>query len=232
MTTPNDANDRTGRSDGALSGNSSAKQEIRADASAVASQAMETGKAQLDRHKQTAASELDRIADSAEAAARELEDQDRTGISSYLGEAARGMHDLANGMRHKNADELLRDASRIARNNPGLFIAGSIAIGFGLSRLARASAQHDHQPQTGTGMQGNQYSSSAGSTWPTQRATTDSGATSADLEATPSTSDLSPSAGRSGSATSSYGSGPFPSGGNTTLNAGANGRDLTGGPKQ
>jgi hypothetical protein len=46
---------------------------------------------------------------------------------------------------------LLHDAADLARSNPGLFIAGSIAIGFGLSRFLKAgtaaaatvSAEHD-----------------------------------------------------------------------------------------
>jgi hypothetical protein len=53
---------------------------------------------------------------------------------------ADGLRRLSDGLREKSADEILRDVRRVARENPTLFIAGSIAVGFGIARFARASA--------------------------------------------------------------------------------------------
>jgi hypothetical protein len=43
-------------------------------------------------------------------------------------------------LRGKSADELLQQAGKLARDNPTLFLAGSVALGFGLSRFLRASS--------------------------------------------------------------------------------------------
>ncbi len=46
------------------------------------------------------------------------------------------MSGLAN-LRGKSAEQLLHDAADLARNNPGLFIAGSIALGLAFPRFSR-----------------------------------------------------------------------------------------------
>jgi hypothetical protein len=43
-------------------------------------------------------------------------------------------------MRGKSAEEMLQQAGRLARENPALFVTGSVAVGFGLSRFLRASS--------------------------------------------------------------------------------------------
>jgi hypothetical protein len=43
-------------------------------------------------------------------------------------------------MRNKSAEELLQEGARVARENPVLFLAGTVAVGFALSRFLRASA--------------------------------------------------------------------------------------------
>lgn len=116
------------------------------------------GRAQYERYRGTAADEIEKVAQSARAAASELENQDRPGLSQYVSSAARYMAEFADDVRAKNADELFRDVNRMARNNPGLFIAGSVALGFGLMRFARASGTRadtgdygSHRPHLGDG---------------------------------------------------------------------------------
>ncbi len=47
---------------------------------------------------------------------------------------------LSSDLREKSGDEILRDVNRLARQNPGMFVAGGLAVGFGLARLMKASA--------------------------------------------------------------------------------------------
>ena len=63
---------------------------------------------------------------------------DGLGMSDYLTDMAASMSGLAGNLRGKSAEQLLHDGAELARSNPALFIAGSIAIGFGLSRFLKA----------------------------------------------------------------------------------------------
>jgi hypothetical protein len=119
-------------------------EELRQQAGAAAQQAAQIGRAQLDRQRNVAADRIDALAETAQQGASQLSDQDQAGIAHMLGDAASAMHGLAENLRNKSADELLHEAGRIARQNPTLFIAGSIAIGLGIARFAKASAQHQH----------------------------------------------------------------------------------------
>ena len=61
-------------------------------------------------------------------------------MSDYLADMAESMSGLAGNLRGKSAEQLLHDGAELARNNPALFIAGSIALGFGLSRFLKAGS--------------------------------------------------------------------------------------------
>jgi hypothetical protein len=58
------------------------------------------------------------------------------------------MRQLAGGLRERDVEEFARELGALARRNPGVFLAGSVAVGFGIARFfkARAPAQHggDH----------------------------------------------------------------------------------------
>lgn len=108
------------------------------------------GKEQLDRYRETAADELDRVAQGARAAASELERQDDAFLSHYVADIAGSLGQLADNLRGKSADTLFREASQLARDNPALFITGSIALGFGLTRFARASGRRDTDERSST----------------------------------------------------------------------------------
>ena len=121
------------------SSHGAADADLKAKAREVGDEVKQQGKAQLDSYRGTAADELEKVARSAQAAADELQHQDN-GLSTYVSEMAQGMVELADNLRGKSVDELVGEVNRLARNNPGLFIAGSVALGFGLTRFARASS--------------------------------------------------------------------------------------------
>ena len=75
----------------------------------------------------------------ADAAAEDLQDHQQQALSEYVTQFASSISALANNLRHKSIDELMHEAEGIARRNPALFIGGSIAIGLGLARFAKAS---------------------------------------------------------------------------------------------
>lgn len=140
--TPQDSNRRQAHGQG--SGASGGAQ-MRDTAEDLAEQARSEGQAQVQHLRDTAADKVDTLADSVKAAASELQDDDVAHLSRHISDMASGLSRLSDGLREKSADQILRDVGRLARENPTLFIAGSIALGFGITRFARASAPSGQQ---------------------------------------------------------------------------------------
>ena len=107
--------------------------------------------AQFGQYRDTAADQIEALAKGAKSFVSELESKDTLGMSDYLSDMAESMSGLAGSLRGKSAEQLLHDGADLARNNPALFIAGSIALGFGLSRFLKAgSALRRHSPMPAT----------------------------------------------------------------------------------
>lgn len=64
-----------------------------------------------------------------------LSDSHTLSLAHYVEELAQGISQLADNLRHQNADQALQQAGSLARDNPALFLLGSLALGFGLSRV-------------------------------------------------------------------------------------------------
>ncbi len=136
-------------------------EDAKAKAKQAADEVKTQGKSQLEGYRETAADELEKVAQSAKAAAQELEGQDRLGLSNYVSTMAQSMVRLSDDLRGKSVDELFQDVNRLARDNPGLFIAGSVALGFGLTRFARASGKRAAQGDYGHHDNSTSFSSSS-----------------------------------------------------------------------
>jgi hypothetical protein len=96
--------------------------------------------AQFGQYRDTAADQIEALAQGAKSFVSEIESKDTLGMSDYLADMAESMSGLAGNLRGKSAEQLLHDAADLARSNPTLFIAGSVALGFGLSRFLKAGA--------------------------------------------------------------------------------------------
>ncbi len=71
----------------------------------------------------------------------ELKSQNQESLADYAGQLAGSMKDFAESLRQRNLDELVKDTQQLARNNPTLFLMGSVAVGIALSRFLKASAE-------------------------------------------------------------------------------------------
>lgn len=124
-------------------GKQPSKQQIADDMKAKANQTSremkDKGREELEKQESRAADTVDKVADATRAAADELERENETTLSHYVSEIAEGIGGLSSNLRSKNTDDLIRDASRLARENAGLFLLGSVAVGFGLARIAKAN---------------------------------------------------------------------------------------------
>ncbi|MEX5503754.1 hypothetical protein Q1J61_08145 [Pseudomonas putida] len=115
------------------------------EAGALLGEAREKGSEQFEHYRDSAADQLDSLEEGVRSAAAALKDNDTLGLSQYLSQAATCMGDFAEQVRHESAEHLLQRGAQLARSNPALFLAGSVAVGFAVSRFIRASASHGGQ---------------------------------------------------------------------------------------
>jgi uncharacterized phage infection (PIP) family protein YhgE len=98
------------------------------------------GKRSIESGKESAAQQIEGVADALNRAGSELDSSQPT-LASYAGQLADGVSDFADRLRHKSVDELLTDTQELARRNPALFLMGSIALGVVVVRFLKASSR-------------------------------------------------------------------------------------------
>jgi hypothetical protein len=115
MNTPQDSNYRQ-NAPGGTSGVSGGS--VSDTAEELAQQARAQGQEQVQHYREMAADKVDTLADSINAAASELQDDDVGHLSQQIADMAGGLRSLSDGLREKSADQILRDVRRVARDNP------------------------------------------------------------------------------------------------------------------
>lgn len=75
-----------------------------------------------------------------ESAASSLDEQGQETLAQTTSSLASSLSEFAGKLEHKNAEELLQDAARLARQNPAMFVVGGIGAGLILSRFFKASS--------------------------------------------------------------------------------------------
>jgi hypothetical protein len=101
--------------------------------------ALDRGKEQLESAKGRWAEGAERVAEAVDRTADELEGDGGAGpISGFGHSVASLMRQLSGGLRERDVDEFARELGTLARRNPGMFLAGSVALGFGVARFFKA----------------------------------------------------------------------------------------------
>jgi hypothetical protein len=105
----------------------------------LAAAARDRGMEQLENAKGRWADSADRVAAAVDRTADELEGEggDAT-ISGFGHSVATLMRQLSGGLRERDVDDFARELGSLARRNPGMFLAGSVALGFGVARFFKA----------------------------------------------------------------------------------------------
>jgi hypothetical protein len=119
------------------------KQDLGNKAHEASRQFADKGKEQAEALSSKAADALEDVEAVADAQAEELERRGWGNLSEYVHDMADGIGGLAENLRSKSVDELVRSASELAQRNTGLFVLGAVAIGFGLSRFVKAAPVGD-----------------------------------------------------------------------------------------
>lgn len=132
-----------GPSGNGLSG--AADNDLRSQVGSVAEQVKAQGQERIESTRQATATTLEKLAEGVRDAASELGRDGTVGdLSTYIVQMSESMTRVASGLRDKSGDDLIHEIGRIARENPTVFVAGAVALGFGLTRFAKASTKHEH----------------------------------------------------------------------------------------
>jgi len=119
------------------------RDELKATASEVAQKATQHGKEKLEVGKNKAADQAQDMAGVVEQVSAGLADRNQESLAAYATQIADQIKGVADHLRGRSIEELVTDAQSVARRNPGLFLVGSVAVGFAISRFFKATAKRD-----------------------------------------------------------------------------------------
>jgi hypothetical protein len=125
--------------------------EVRAAATHTLDKAVTEVRAKADDAKADVATDVKDVATALRRASKELREgsaQERT-----LGHFATGLADASDSIRDKDLGEIVAMVSRIARENPVLFLGGAALLGLVASRYAKATGDHPDAPAAGKSAQ-------------------------------------------------------------------------------
>lgn len=114
-----------------------------------AREAANAGREQLQAGAGRAADGVGDFAEAVGSAANRLSELHHEGLADYANRLSSQLNDVSGRLRSKNVDELAGDVRRLAERNPALFLLGSVAIGIGLSRFAKASREQHRMDGAG-----------------------------------------------------------------------------------
>jgi len=119
----------------------------KSEASELASSAVDAarhrGREAVDQAKERTAERAEEFASALDATADDLESADggNETLSGYGHSMAAMMRRFAGGLREHEIEEFAGQLAGYARRNPASFLAGSVALGFGVSRFLKATSQ-------------------------------------------------------------------------------------------
>jgi hypothetical protein len=116
-------------------------EKMKRKAAGVAKAAADRARSEAEMRKGSAAGTIDQLASAVDNVRGDLEGSPT--LSRYAGELSGSMHGLAERLRSRSVDDLAADVRSLARRNPTVFVAGSIAIGLLGARFLKATARRE-----------------------------------------------------------------------------------------
>lgn len=128
---------------------SEAAQETREEANRLADKAKNRLADQAEQQKANASDQLGEIGEALREASDTLHERDKDSIASVTEGAGQQIERLSHYLRDRSVNEMLSEAQRFARGQPGLFLGGAAVLGFFGSRFFRSSEPDHRSPQHG-----------------------------------------------------------------------------------
>jgi hypothetical protein len=119
----------------------------------LAAAVRDRGMEQLEGAKGQLAEGAERVAAAVDSTAERLEGDGDNAISGFGHSVASLMRQLAGGLRERDVEDFARELAALARRNPGVFLAGSVALGFGIARFFKARTPQSSQMRGDEGWQ-------------------------------------------------------------------------------
>ena len=120
---------------------------IASEARTVAGEAAEVGREHANRRfeqgRERVGGEVEAVGSAVDRAAQRLHDENSP-LASYADELAEQISHFSSTIQDTSLEDLAGRMRRLARENPGLFMMGSILAGVAASRFFKASEKHDH----------------------------------------------------------------------------------------
>ena len=111
----------------------------------IAGKVRERAAAQLNTQKDRATEGIGSVAQVARDTTQHLRDTQHETIARYVEQAADQLDRFSQGLKDKDVGELVEDAQRLARRQPGLFVGGAFALGLAGARFFKSSADREHR---------------------------------------------------------------------------------------
>lgn len=118
-------------------------QDAREDLGRAASSAKDQVREKIEDGKRAATSAAEDTTEALDNVASDLSAQGHESLAKATSTMSAQLAELADHVGNKSLDELVRDARDLASRNPGLVIAGGLAIGFALTRFVKASPEQE-----------------------------------------------------------------------------------------
>ena len=118
----------------------SLRDEIAHEAREAAEEAKREAEHYADEQRIAAGESLEAIAVALQASVDSLRDQGHSGLADYWQGIADGAGDMAERIKDKPVGDLLHEAERYAREQPGLAFGGAMAAGMLIARFLKASS--------------------------------------------------------------------------------------------
>jgi len=107
----------------------------------VADQAKQQATSQIESQKERTVVALVTVAQAIRQTSQHLREQDQGAVGGYVGQAAERVETLTDYLRTRDVPALLADTQDLARRQPGLFLAGAVALGFVGARFLKSSGR-------------------------------------------------------------------------------------------
>lgn len=113
---------------------------IRAEAASLRDQATGTARTAAETGKTKASDTIDGVAQFVHDSAATLGERTAPQVADYANRAADALDDFSQTLRTKSIDELIGDVRNFVKRSPAVAVGAAVAIGFALTRFAKASA--------------------------------------------------------------------------------------------
>lgn len=94
-----------------------------------------------DTAKRTVSDTVSHSAEALDRAAKSLRDQGEETLAKTTTSIASGLSEYADRLEQRTPEDLMQDLVRLARQNPTVFVLGSVGVGIALSRFFKASSR-------------------------------------------------------------------------------------------